>query len=170
MHPFAVPLPPHELLPHEPDREHQELQVEPVIPEPKEQIRAEDDGKRSEAEHVAVAPGPGQQHVEGVGEHQLRQEEPGEVVDRPPVPAPVRKHGQLNERLQVMLRAQHSAERAALGRTLEPQEERHLPDEQHNGRPQERAEENRVAHHAGYERQKGETQRQRQRHQEDATR
>ncbi len=170
MHPFSFPLPAHELLPHEPDRKHEELQVEPVVPEPEEQVRAENDGKRPEAEHIATAARPGQKHVEGVGEHQLRHEKPNEVVDRPPVPAPVREHGYLNERLQVMLGTQHGMEGPALRHTLEPQEERRLPDEQYDGRTPKGASENRVARYAGHERQHGETQRQRQGYQEHATR
>src|SRR5262245_34808830 len=47
-------------------RHHQELQVKPVRLEPKEQIDAEDDGERTEAESVIIAPRPAEQHVERI--------------------------------------------------------------------------------------------------------
>ena len=106
--PLASPL--DERLPEEARPHHQELQVEPVVGEPEEEVGAEDDGKGPEAEHVAFAPRPREQHVEGVGEDQLRQQKPGEVVDRPPVPAPAGEHGELHEGLQVVLRAQDDLE------------------------------------------------------------
>ena len=71
----------------------QKLQAEPVVLEPQEQVRAEDDRERPEAEQIGLAARPGQQHVERVREEQLRRRAAGEVVDRRPVPAPVRVNG-----------------------------------------------------------------------------
>ena len=49
----AVLVPADQFLGGEPDGDHQELQVEPVRPEPEEQVGAEDDRERSEPERVA---------------------------------------------------------------------------------------------------------------------
>ena len=134
----AITVPPDEFLAQESDRDHQELEVEPIVLEPQEQIDAEDDRHRSEAEDIAVATRPGQQHVEGVGKSQLGHHEPGHVVDRPPVPAPVGEQDHLKRGLQVMLQAQHRAKRPAGRRALQPQEEHNLPDQQHRRRRPER--------------------------------
>ena len=90
-------------LPMNPSAISSELQDEPVVLEPEKQVRAEDDRKRTEAEHVLFAARPRQQHVERVGEEQLREEQRHEVVDRRPVPAPVGVDGELAKALDVML-------------------------------------------------------------------
>ena len=71
----AVLLPADQLLGAEADGDEQELEGEPLRHEPQEQVDAEDDRKRAEAERVAVAARPRQQHVEGVGEQELRRHE-----------------------------------------------------------------------------------------------
>ena len=109
--PLAVPA--HELLTEKPDRDHQELQVEPIVPEPEEEVDAEDDGEGPEAEHVLLTPRPREQHVEDVGEHELRGQQHSEVVDGSPVPSPVGKHRDLDHRLHVVLRPKNALERPA---------------------------------------------------------
>ena len=96
MHGSSLTMPAHELLSQEPEGDHQELQVEPLVPEPQEEVDAEDDGEGTEPEHVGLSPSPGEQNVERVGEGELGGEEPGEVVDGPPVPAPVGEYGRLD--------------------------------------------------------------------------
>ena len=68
-------VPADQLLAGERQCNHQELQVEPIRLEPEEQVDAEDDRERTEAERVGVAPRPGEQHVERVGEEELRGDE-----------------------------------------------------------------------------------------------
>ena len=144
---LAPPL--HEGLPQETRPHHQELQVEPVVREPEEEVGAEDDGKGAEAEDVALAPRPREQHIEGVGEHQLRQQQPGEVVDRAPIPPPAREHRELHEGLQVVLRAQDDLEAARCAGTRQFGEEHPLPGQQHGDRPPEREGEAGVVGDAG---------------------
>src|SRR5581483_4112817 len=67
----AVARPAEELLGEEADRDHRELQVEPVVLEPEEQRDAEDDRERAEAERESPAVGPREQAVEAVGEQEL---------------------------------------------------------------------------------------------------
>ena len=101
----AVAMPPDEFLPEESDGHEDELQVEPVVPEPQEQVRTKDDRERPEPENEAAAPRPRQQHVERVGEDDLRHQQPGVVVNRLPVPPPVRVDRDVAHRLDVVLRA-----------------------------------------------------------------
>ena len=72
MHPPAVAVPANEFLPHEPDRDHHELEVEPVVPEPQKEVGAEDDRERTEAKNIGLPARPGKQHAEGVRERKLR--------------------------------------------------------------------------------------------------
>ena len=67
-------------------------------------------GNGAEAERVGVAPRPREQHVERVGEEQLRHDEMRGVVDLPPVPAPVQQHRPLRAGLEVVLFAEHDFE------------------------------------------------------------
>ena len=90
--------------------------VEPVRLEPEEQVDAEDHRKGAEAERVGLPPRPAKQHVEGVGEEQLRGDERGGVVDRPPVPAPVEQHRTLRARLEVVLLPQDDLQRERAAR------------------------------------------------------
>src|SRR5262245_4593332 len=85
-------------------RHHHELEIEPLRLEQEEQVCAEDDRKRKEPECVSVSPRPGQQHVEGIGEEQLRDDQIKRIVYLPPVPPPVREDGRLKARLQIVLR------------------------------------------------------------------
>ena len=96
VHPAALPVPPDELLPHEPDGDHDELEVVPIVAKPEEQVRTKDDGKGSEAEHVRITPRPREQDVERVREYDLRHEKPRVFVDGPPVVTPVREDGHLH--------------------------------------------------------------------------
>ena len=103
VHAPAVLVPADQLLRGQPKRHHRELQIEPVRLEPEEQIDAEDDGKRSEAERVGVAPRPAEQHVERVREEQLGEDEGAERVNRRPIPAPIQQHRALRAGLQIVL-------------------------------------------------------------------
>ena len=109
----APPLfvPPDQILGREADGNHQELQIEPVLLEPEEKVGAEDDRELAEAERVAVAVRPGEQHVERIREQQLRHEKVCGVVDRLPVPAPVEQDRSLGAGLQVVLLAEHDVDR-----------------------------------------------------------
>ena len=60
---------------------------------------------------VPLAARPGEQQIEGVGEDDLSGQQPGVVVDRPPVPAPVGEDRELHRRLDVVLRAQDRLDR-----------------------------------------------------------
>ena len=90
----------------ETDGDHQELQVKPVGPEPKEQVDAEDHRQRAEAQRVGVASRPGEQDVEGVCEKQLRDDQIIGVVNLPPVPAPVEENRGVHASLKIVLRAE----------------------------------------------------------------
>ncbi len=152
VHALAVLLPAQELLGREGQRDHQELPVEPVRLEPEEQVHAEDDGHDAEADLLLVAPRPAEQGVEGVGEDDLREDDPGRGVDPVGVPTPVDVDGALHERLHPVRPAQdvvHPQRPAAAGRR---QEERGVPDEQHAGRAQEGPEHPRARVHRGDER------------------
>ena len=70
--PFPVPA--HVLFTHEADGDHQKLKIEPVIPEPHEQIGAEDDRNRAKTEGVIAFARPGQQHIETEGKQYLRRQ------------------------------------------------------------------------------------------------
>ena len=107
----SVLVPADQLFGGEADRHHDELQIEPVRLEPEEQIDAEDDRERTEAERVGVAPRPAEQHVEGVREEQLGGDEVGRVVHLTPVPAPVQQHRALRAGLQVVLFPGHPIQR-----------------------------------------------------------
>ena len=113
--PAAVPLPAQQLLGREAERHEHELEVEPVVPEPEEQVDAEDDRHRAEADPVGVAPGPAEEQVEPVGEGELAGDERDGVVDRRPVPAPVEEHGGLRAGLQVVLGAGGQSRASACG-------------------------------------------------------
>ncbi len=139
---FAVPA--DQLLAQEADRDHQELQVEPVVPEPEEEVDAEDDREGPEAQRVALSPGPREQHVEGVREEELRGDERGHLVHGPPEPPPVGENRELAHRLDVVLSAQHRRQRPARALPLEPGEEDRLPRQQDGPGAPERQDEPRV--------------------------
>ena len=113
VHPAAVPFPAQQLLGREAERHQQELEIEPVVPEPEEEVDAEDDRDGAEAHPLRVAPGPAEEQVEPVGEGELPRDERNRVVDRRPVPAPVEEHGGLRAGLQVVLGARGELERPA---------------------------------------------------------
>ena len=143
VHQPAVTVPPDELLPEEPDGDEEELQVEPVVPEPEEQVRAEDDRKRPEPEDEAAAARPRQQHVERVGEDDLRDQQPRVVVDRPPVPPPVRVDRDVAHRLDVVLRAGRGQDDRQTSSAPE-EVQRRLPDDQRTDDRPERSEDERM--------------------------
>ena len=58
MYVAPFPLPAHIFLAEKAQRDHQELQVEPVVTEPQEQVDAEDDREGSEAQYVIPATRP----------------------------------------------------------------------------------------------------------------
>ena len=158
----ALPVPAHELLSEEADRHQQELQIKPIVPEPQEQVGAEDDGKRAKAERVTVAPRPRQQHVERVREQQLRHQQPGVVIHRPPVPSPVGVNRQVTDCLDVVLRPRSQQDqRPPHARRFHAQQQRGLPHEQHRRRPPHRAREHGVRLETVEERQQHEPRRQR---------
>ena len=103
MYATAVPVPTNQFFRGQSERDHRELEIEPVRLEPEEQIDAEDDGKRSETERVGVTPRPDEQHVECVGEHELGDDTGGRGVNRRPIPAPIYEHRPLRAGLQVVL-------------------------------------------------------------------
>ena len=117
VHQPAVAMPPDEFLPEESDGHEDELQVEPVVPEPQEQVGAEDDRERPEPEDEAAAARPRQQHVERVGEDDLRHQQPGVVVNRLPVPPPVRVDRDVAHRLDVVLRARRRQDDRQISRS-----------------------------------------------------
>ncbi len=135
----TIPGPPDQRLGGEPDGEHQELQIEPVRCEPEKQVRAEDDGERTEAKRESLRSRPGQEGIECVREQQLRDDERGVVVDRPPVPSPVHEDRQVRARLHVVLRSKRdieneSASRAGRSASGGPREERGPREEDRAGR------------------------------------
>ncbi len=87
--PAPVLLPLDELLGRIPERDDDELPVVPLGPEPEEEVDAEDDGDRPEAELVRVPAGPLEQRVEPVGEKELTEEERQIGEDGWYVPSPL---------------------------------------------------------------------------------
>ena len=140
----AVPLPADQLLGGEAERHQDELEVEPVVREPEEQVDAEDDGNGAEAEPVRVPPRPAEQQVEPVGEDELAGDERDGVVDRRPVPAPVEEHGRLRAGLQVVLRAGGDLQRPAPAAAQRRGEQHEVPRAERERGAAECAEERRV--------------------------
>ena len=110
--PFAVPT--HILFTHKADGDHHELQIEPVIPEPQEQIGAENDRNRTKTKSVVALSRPGQQHVKAKGKQYLRRQQQHMFVNRVPVIPPVQVDAELDEHLDIVLRAQHNIEAVRL--------------------------------------------------------
>ena len=127
-----VPVPADQFFRGQSERHHRELQIEPVRLEPEEQIDAEDDGKRCEAESVGVAARPAEQHVERIREEQLREDEGREGIDRRPIPAPVQQHRSLRAGLQIVLFPQHDFERE---RSSGENEQHRVPDGKQSAAP-----------------------------------
>src|SRR5262245_8488906 len=98
---FLVPA--DDVLCCETDREHQELQIEPVRFEPKEEINAENDGEGPKPECICVSSRPAHKHVERIGEEQLSQEKIDGVVDGTPIPPPIQHYEALSTSLHVVL-------------------------------------------------------------------
>ena len=108
--PSSVLVPADALLRREADGDHEELEVEPVRLEPEKEVGAEDDRERAEPERIRVAPRPGEQHVERVGEQQLGDDQVGVLVDRRPVPSPVQEDRRVRAGLHVVLGARNDLE------------------------------------------------------------
>ena len=100
--PIARPL--DEFLAEDARGDHEELQEEPIVAKPHEEVRAQDDRKRAAAEYPAIAAKPRDEHVETVGEEQLRRDQRDVSVDLAPVPSPVGINAGLHRRLDVMNR------------------------------------------------------------------
>ena len=162
----SVPVPTNQLFRGQPERHHRELQIEPVRLEPEEQIDAEDDRKRSEAESVGVAPRPAEQHVERVREDQLGEDEGRKGVDRRPIPAPIQQHRALRAGLQVMLLPQDHLQRERPPAAPGPNEQHRIPGAQRSGGAQKRPQRVRVLANRSQECKAGETERERQRQKE----
>ena len=107
----SVLLPAQEFLGGEPERHHEELEVEPIVSEPEKKVDAEDDRKRTESEGVGLPARPAEKHVERVREHKLGGEKVERVIHLAPVPAPVQHHRELGARLQIVLLAHVDLER-----------------------------------------------------------
>jgi hypothetical protein len=103
VHPLAIAVPANERLAGKAQRNQHELPVINVVFEPEEQVGAEDNRERPPADLIILAPRPGQQDVEGVGEQQLPRQQREIVVDRRPVVAPVGIDAAMAEGLDVML-------------------------------------------------------------------
>src|SRR5262245_18888776 len=136
-------MPPDELLTQDPDRDEDELQIKPVIAEPQEQVRAEDDREGTEAEDEAAAPRPRQQHVERIGEDDLRDQQPGVGVHWRPIPTPVRIDREMAHRLDVVLAAWWGQNNRQTSRTFE-EVQRCLPHDQRTDHGPERARDDRM--------------------------
>ena len=120
----------HQLLPEEPDGDHQELQDEPVVTEPEKQVGAQNDRERAEPKSPRVASRPGQQHVEGVRKHDLRDDEPGVIGHLRPVPSPVEEYAAVSHELQIVVLPQRDFARQHPARARHAPPQGHLPDEQ----------------------------------------
>ena len=68
------------------------------------------DREGAEAEPVFAAARPGEQDAKGIGEDQLGPDERRHVVAGSPIPAPVRQHCDLTQRLDVVLLPQRDHE------------------------------------------------------------
>ena len=135
--PPAVPLPPDEGLGRERESDEQKLEVEPAFVEPEEQVDAEDDGDGAEAEPAGLAPRPGEEEVEGVGEEELGGDEDRGVADRGPVPAPVEEHRRLGAGLDPVLGPGVDLDGQAPAAAARPQAEPGAPRREQGGGPEE---------------------------------
>jgi hypothetical protein len=125
----TVARPAQELLGEKAERHHRELQIEPVVLKPQEQVDAENDRERPETERELAPVRPGEQAVETVGKQELRGNERRGVIDLAPVVAPIQDDRALLTGLQVVLAAQHDFERHHLP-TAQNAEQQHAPREQ----------------------------------------
>src|SRR5690349_6304470 len=107
----AILVPSDQLFGSEPDGDQKKLKVEPVGLEPEEQVRAEDDRKRSESERIRVATRPGEQRVKRVRKYELPGDERRGLVHLRPVPAPVREDAEMRAGLNVVLLAERHLNR-----------------------------------------------------------
>ncbi len=165
----GCPVPANQLLGGEAERHDRKLQVEPVRLEPEKQVDAEDDWNGAETEGVDVAPRPGEQHVEGIREQQLRGDEVGRLVDLRPVPAPVEQHRALGTGLHVVLLPRNDLERQRAGATPRACGERGVPCAKRERSAHKREQEPGIRADGSEQRQAGQRARERQRERERVT-
>ena len=119
----TVPGPAYELLPQKADRDHRELQVEPLVAEPDEKVGAENDRKRPETQDPLFPTAPTEKGVERVSKNDLCEDQAGFIVNVAPVPSPVSVDCELNGRLDVVMLVRDELELQASsltnGRTVE---------------------------------------------------
>ena len=98
----SVSFPGNELLAEYARSHHGELQEIPIWLEPKKQVCAEHDGERTEPEYPIVAPRPTNQHIQGVDENNLRDDQRDLVINLAPIPSPVRVNAGMHRELHVV--------------------------------------------------------------------
>src|SRR5579875_2079728 len=98
----TFPPPSYEFLTQHTGGNHQKLQIEPIVPEPKKEICTHDDWKWSETQEPFVPPRPAHQHVECVSKHNLRDNERHIVVHLAPIPTPVGINATVHHELHIM--------------------------------------------------------------------
>ena len=103
MHGAPFPIPANEFFRDVSHHDHRELEGKPVRFEPQEQVDAQDDREGPESERVHVAPRPGDQALDGVREHQLRDDQRSVRVHEVDVPAPVQQNRRLGTCLNPVL-------------------------------------------------------------------
>ena len=97
-------MPDDEFLRQEADRNQDELVDEPIVLERQEQVGAEDDRQRPEAQAPFLPARPGEQPLEGEGEDDLRDEQERVVGNERPIETPEDVDGQMQAGLDVMRR------------------------------------------------------------------
>src|ERR1051326_1823859 len=140
-------VPPDQFFSGETQSDHHELEIKPIRLEPKEQMRAEDDRERKEAQNVMISPGPGQQQVECICEQELSDNQVIRRIYLRPIPAPIRKNCRLEACLQIVLRLwrEFQCERSPLPPSRH--EQNHSPRDQHARGAHKRPEEPGIGSH-----------------------
>ena len=100
----ALALPLNEFLAQDAGGDEKELQIKPIVLEPQKQIGAHDDGDRSETEHPLIAARPAHQHVQRIGEDNLRGDQRHIVVNLAPVPSPIQVNRGVHHELHIVHR------------------------------------------------------------------
>ena len=133
-----------ELLGQVPEGDDRELPVKPLGTEQQEQVDAENDGQRPEAELELVASGPRQQAAEREGENELGEDQRVEQADTRHVIAPVGIEHELCAGLHVVRLPRNDTQRQRPPSASRPHEQRSGPDEQHAGCSYHRARDRRL--------------------------
>ena len=102
MNSAAIPFPLNEVLAENAYSHHQELQPEPVVPEPEKQIGAEYDWEGAESQNPLIFPEPADQHIESVDKRHLRQNQRNVRVNLGPVETPIRVYARVHGKLHVV--------------------------------------------------------------------